>query len=148
VTGLGELVRIAIEETRDENPARFTIDVSPDLMLDVDFGLIRRVLMQLLENAHKYSPPDSPILIEGRIEDGQAVISIMDRGPGIPKDEVDRVFEKFYRGRGSRGKTEGTGMGLAIAKGIIEAHGGRIRAQNRQGGGAVIVFSLPLPAIV
>jgi two-component system sensor histidine kinase KdpD len=144
VTGLAELVRIAVEETRDESPARHVVDVPPDLSLDVDFGLIRRVLMQLLENAHKYSPPDSPILIEGRIEDGQAVISIMDRGPGIAKDELDRVFEKFYRGRGSRGKTEGTGMGLAIAKGIIEAHGGRIRAQNRPGGGAAIVLTLPL----
>jgi two-component system sensor histidine kinase KdpD len=102
--------------------------------------------MQLLENAHKYSPPDSPIEIEARIEEGQTIITVKDRGPGIGPDELERVFEKFYRGRRSRAKTEGTGMGLAIAKGIVEAHGGKIRAQNRPGGGAAIVFTLPLQA--
>ena len=104
--------------------------------------------MQLLENARKYAPPDSPIRIEARILDGQATISVMDRGPGISPDELERVFEKFYRGRlagsSSGHKVEGTGMGLAIAKGIIEAHGGRIRAERRQGGGAAISFTLPL----
>jgi two-component system sensor histidine kinase KdpD len=69
----------------------------------------------------------------------------MDRGPGIPFDEQEKVFEKFYRGRRqTSGNVEGTGMGLAIAKGIIEAHGGRIRAAQRPGGGAVISFSLPV----
>jgi signal transduction histidine kinase len=74
----------------------------------------------------------------------------MDRGPGISPDELDKVFGKFYRGRAFAGgkapshKVEGTGMGLAIAKGIIEAHGGRIRAERRQGGGAAISFTLPL----
>ena len=66
-----------------------------------------------------------------------------DRGPGISPDEIERIFEKFYRGRHGRGKTEGTGMGLAIAKGIIEAHGGKIHAEDRPGGGALISFSLP-----
>ncbi len=145
-TGLADLARAAVAETRDENQARYSIDIPADLALDVDSGLIRRALMQVLENAYKYSPPDSPIQIEGRIEDGQAVISVMDRGPGIGADELERVFEKFYRGRRIRGKTEGTGMGLAIAKGIIEAHGGKIRAQNRQGGGAAILITLPLTA--
>lgn len=145
--GLAELARAAVAETRDENPGRYTINISPDLILDVDSGLVRRALMQLLENAHKYSPPDSPIEIEARIEEGHAIISVMDRGPGIARDELERVFEKFYRGRRSRAQTEGTGMGLAIAKGIIEAHGGKIRAQNRPGGGAVIVFTLPVQTV-
>ena len=145
-TGLAELARAAVAETRDENPGRYTIDIAPDLILDIDSGLVRRALMQLLENAHKYSPPDSPIEIGARIEDGQAIVSVMDRGPGIGPDELERVFEKFYRGRRSRAQTEGTGMGLAIAKGIIEAHGGKIRAQNRPGGGTAIVFKLPLQA--
>jgi len=98
----------------------------------------------LLENARKYAPPDSPILIQARIHEGQATISVMDRGPGISPDELERVFEKFYRGRRQTAKVEGTGMGLAIAKGIIEAHGGKIRAEKRQGGGATISFTLPL----
>ncbi len=144
--GLAELARAAVAETRDENPGRYTINVSPDLVLDIDSGLVRRALMQLLENAHKYSPPDSPIEIGARIEEGLAIISVMDRGPGIGPDELERVFEKFYRGRRSRAQTEGTGMGLAIAKGIIEAHGGKIRAQSRPGGGTAIVFTLPVQA--
>ena len=69
----------------------------------------------------------------------------MDRGPGIAQEELGRVFEKFYRGRKTSARTEGTGMGLAIAKGIVEAHGGRIRAENRPGGGTEISVALPLP---
>ncbi len=99
--------------------------------------------MQILENARKYAPPDSPIEIAARTEGGAAVVSVSDRGPGIGADEIERIFEKFYRGRRGRTKVEGTGMGLAIAKGIIEAHGGKIHAENRVGGGAVISFTLP-----
>jgi two-component system sensor histidine kinase KdpD len=155
-TPVAELVHSAIAETRDENPGRYAIDIPADLALDIDVGLVRRAVMQLLENARKYAPPDSAIAIQARIHDpvtggaDQATISVSDRGPGINPDELERVFEKFYRGRphsGSRAaghKVEGTGMGLAIAKGIIEAHGGRIRAERRQGGGATIAFTLPL----
>jgi len=154
-TSVADLVRVAVEETRDENTARYSIDIPPELKLDIDAGLIRRALMQLLENARKYAPPDSPILIQARGDAvtggaGNATISVMDRGPGISPDELERVFEKFYRGRHAGGSkaansnVEGTGMGLAIAKGIIEAHGGRIRAERRQGGGATISFTLPL----
>ena len=152
-TPVAGLVRSAIEDTRDENAVRYSIDIPADLELNIDAGLIRRALMQLLENARKYSPPDSPIQIQGRVSEGaaggadHATISVMDRGPGIGPDELERVFEKFYRGRrGTSSNVDGTGMGLAIAKGIIEAHGGRIRAERRQGGGAVISFTLPLTA--
>jgi two-component system sensor histidine kinase KdpD len=140
-----ELVRNAIEKTRDENAGRYFVDIPPDLKLNIDSGLVQRALMQLLENARKYAPPGSPIRIEARTGDGQAVVSVIDEGPGISPDELERVFEKFYRGRRGRGsKVEGTGMGLAIAKGIIEAHGGRIQAQNRPGGGTIVSFTLPL----
>ena len=144
-TSVANMVWSAIAEMRDENLARYRIEVPADLELAIDAGLVRRALMQLLENARKYAPPDSPIEIQARIFDGQATISVLDRGPGISPDELERVFEKFYRGRRQAGnKVEGTGMGLAIAKGIIEAHGGRIRAEQRQGGGAAISFTLPL----
>jgi two-component system sensor histidine kinase KdpD len=147
------LVRDAIEEMRDENGGRYSIAVPDGLALEIDAGLGRRALMQLLENARKYAPPGTPIRVEARILDNQAIISVMDRGPGIGADEVERVFEKFYRGRNSgAGKAsgnqvEGTGMGLAIAKGIIEAHGGRIRAENREGGGTAVSVTLPLEAM-
>jgi two-component system, OmpR family, sensor histidine kinase KdpD len=155
-TPVADLVRGAVEESRDENAGRYSIDIPPELKLDIDAGLIRRALMQLLENARKYAPPDTPIQVQARISEAvgggasQATISVMDRGPGIGADELERVFEKFYRGRhsaagkGASSNVEGTGMGLAIAKGIIEAHGGRIRAERRQGGGTTISFSLPL----
>jgi two-component system sensor histidine kinase KdpD len=139
-----DLIRTAIEDTRDELQSRYEVRVEPpDLVLDADPDLMRRALMQVLENARKYSPPDSPIEVEARSEDGGPVISVSDKGPGIPIDELDRVFEKFFRGRRTTTAVEGTGMGLAIAKGIIEAHGGKIRAANRPGGGAAIVMTLP-----
>ena len=144
LTPIALVASSAVGETRDENPARYSFEIPPELQIPVDADLIRRALMQILENARKYAPPDSPIVIQARAEDSQAIVSVADRGPGISPDELERVFEKFYRGRRSPAKVEGTGMGLAIAKGIIEAHGGKIHAENRPGGGAVISFSLPL----
>jgi two-component system sensor histidine kinase KdpD len=140
-----DLARNALEEARDESSARYSIDIPADLELEIDAGLVKRALLQLLENARKYSPPEAPIEIQARRTEGQATISVMDRGPGISADEIEKVFEKFYRGRrGMTNTVEGTGMGLAIAKGIIEAHGGKIRAERRQGGGTSIVITLPL----
>lgn len=138
-----DLVYVAVSETRDENHERYQINVPRDLALTVDSDLIRRALLQILENARKYAPPDSPIEIRAELEDGQITISVADRGPGFRPDELEKVFAKFYRGRSGTASVEGTGMGLAIAKGIIEAHGGRIRSANRPGGGAMISISLP-----
>ena len=145
-TSAAELIGMVLAQSREENKERFSVSVPDDLRLNVDSDLIRRALAQIIENAQKYAPPDSPIEITVSGEDGLPVISVSDRGPGISKDELERVFEKFYRGRRVKGKIEGTGMGLAIAKGIIEAHGGRIRALNRPGGGAMIAITLPRDA--
>jgi two-component system sensor histidine kinase KdpD len=144
LTGMAGIAAAAVAETHDENAARYSFDIAPDLRIPVDADLIRRALMQILENARKYAPPDSPIAIAARADDGQAIVSVSDRGPGISPEEIERIFEKFYRGQRGRGKVEGTGMGLSIAKGIIEAHGGKIHAENRAGGGAAISFTLPL----
>ena len=145
VVKVADLVRGAIAETHDENAGRYVTDVPEELELDIDPGLMGRLLLQLFENARKYSPPDSPIEIEARNGEGRVRIAVMDRGPGIPQDELKRVFEKFYRGRRNASSTvEGTGMGLAIAKAIIEAHGGNIRAERREGGGTTIAFTLPV----
>jgi len=109
----------------------------------IDGLLIEQVLINLLENAAKYTPAGTPIDISAHASGGTFVIEIADRGPGIPRELVDRIFEKFYRlpGEGAGG---GAGLGLAICRGIVEAHGGGISAANRDGGGAVFRFTLPI----
>jgi two-component system sensor histidine kinase KdpD len=143
LTDLSSLAEAAVDDVRDEDRSRYSFQAPENMSIQVDPELMRRALSQLIENARKYSPAGSPIQIEARAEDGLDIVSVLDRGPGIAPDELERIFDKFYRGRRGRGKTEGTGMGLAIAKGIIEAHGGRIRAENREGGGAAFVLTLP-----
>lgn len=151
---VSEILEAAIAESGDEDPGRFIVSGSSEAVLDGDPDLLRRALIQILENARKYSPPDSPIEIAvAESSDGDSgnvreiVISVSDNGPGFAPGELSRVFDKFYRGTAGRGR-EGTGMGLAIAKGIVEAHGGSITAANRAaanraGGGAVLSFSVP-----
>ena len=119
-------------------------DLPEDLPLAfIDPILIEQVLVNLIENATKYTPPRSPIELRARPASQGIEIEIADHGPGIPPGGEDRVFEKFYRGDGVR--EIGSGLGLAICKGIVEAHGGTIRAENRDGGGAVFRIFLPAP---
>jgi two-component system sensor histidine kinase KdpD len=97
-----------------------------------------------LENAAKYSSPQSPIHITGEVQNGMLMISVADRGPGIEDMEQSLIFEKFYRGRNQRLQVQGTGMGLAIAKAIIEAHNGQIGVTSQPGHGSVFYFTLPV----
>jgi len=103
--------------------------------------LIEQVLMNLLDNAVKYTPPGTPLDLYASIKGDNLQIELADRGPGITSGEEKRIFEKFVRGSVSRG---GIGLGLTICKAIIDAHGGRIWAENRPGGGAVFRFTLPI----
>lgn len=124
-----------------------SIHLAPDLhLVEFDAVLIERVLANLLENAAKYSPPDTPIEIDARNQDGQLVVSVSDRGRGLPTGRRDELFNLFVRGE-VESSTPGMGLGLAICKAIIDAHGGQIHAEDRDGGGACFRFTLPLGAV-
>ena len=109
-----------------------------------DFDRIREVLLHLLENAAKYSPVGTRIRLSAELENGEIVISVADHGPGIDPLEQSLIFDKFYRGRHQRFAAHGTGMGLAIAKVIVEAHGGHIEVVSQLGKGSVFFFTLPV----
>jgi two-component system sensor histidine kinase KdpD len=112
-------------------------------VISMDVERISEVLVHLLENASKYSAPDTPIHIVAELRlGGEVVTSVADHGPGIDAFEQDMVFEKFYRGRNQRTSIHGTGMGLAIAKAIIELHGGTIGVRSQVDHGSVFYFTL------
>jgi two-component system sensor histidine kinase KdpD len=110
----------------------------------MDLQRIREVLMHLLENAGKYSGRGVPIRITAEVSGDEIITSIADHGPGIDSFEQSLIFEKFYRGQNQRYSAPGTGMGLAIAKVIVEAHGGTIQLVSQPGSGSVFSFSLPV----
>jgi two-component system, OmpR family, sensor histidine kinase KdpD len=117
--------------------------------VELDYLQIDQVLTNLLENAVRYTPPETPIDITAGYDGSQVTISVADRGPGIPPADLERIFDKFYRIHNTRravGSPSGSGLGLAVCRGVIEAHGGRIWAEPRSGGGAVFFITLPVNA--
>lgn len=124
-----------------ERPVRVLLP--PDLpLVKMDALLMERVFVNLVENAVKYTPPGTTLEISGHLEAKNLVLAIADRGPGLPPGEEEKVFEKFYQRAPGHGR--GAGLGLAICKSIVEAHGGAIQAGNRPGGGAVFRLTIPL----
>lgn len=111
-------------------------------LVPLDGVLIQQVLINLLENAMKYAPAGTMIDVTASGSDREVLVEIADRGPGLPPGEEKRIFDKFSRAGPARER--GVGLGLTICRGIVEAHGGRIWAENRAGGGAVFRFTLPL----
>ena len=106
---------------------------------------LSRALDNLLDNARKYGGgPQSPIRVEARQVGPEAVLAVSDSGAGIPPEELERVFDPFYRGSAGRSRASGFGLGLALARRVVEAHGGRIQASNVAGGGARIETRLPV----
>jgi len=140
-----DLVGVALNELSDKfqnRPVAVTIPAEMPLV-PLDFVLMTHVLVNLLDNAHKYSPSGTPIEANARVINGQVEIDVADRGLGIPCDDITRVFDKFYRVRRAN-RTSGTGLGLSICRGIVEAHGGRIWAHDRPDGGTIFTLTLPL----
>ncbi len=111
-------------------------------MVALDLALMVQALVNLVDNAVKYAPPHEMIEIEAHQEQQQVIIAVKDRGPGLPEAELDHIFNKFYRvdATGIRG----TGLGLSIVRGIVEAHNGRVWAENRPGGGAIFFIAVPI----
>ena len=121
-----------------------TVKLPPGIpMIYVDAVMIEQVLINLLENVLRYTPEGSPVEIRAEASPSVVEISVADRGPGIPEGSENKLFEKFYRVQREAAQS-GVGLGLTICRAIIEAHGGRIQAQNRPTGGAVFSFMIPL----
>jgi two-component system sensor histidine kinase KdpD len=108
-----------------------------------DLFWTRKVLGHLIRNADLYSSPGEPITISTEEKDGAVLFHVTDIGPGIEKLEIGQIFDKFYRGKHQRHRVPGTGMGLAVARAIVEAHGGTIEVASEVGRGSVFTFSLP-----
>ncbi|HEV8499948.1 MAG TPA: two-component system sensor histidine kinase KdpD [Casimicrobiaceae bacterium] len=123
---------------------RVDVQVARDMpLVEMDATLVERVLYNLLENAGKYTPPGTLIAVTADIAGPELVVSVSDRGPGIPEGQEETIFDKFTRGR-SESATPGVGLGLAISRAIVVAHRGSIRARNNADGGASFTLSLPL----
>jgi two-component system sensor histidine kinase KdpD len=146
---IGEAAGAALERCARMLAAhRVELDIEPELpMLALDPVLLEQVLVNLLDNAAKYTPAGSAVILHARRRDGGVVIELADEGPGIPEDELEHVFTKFHRlGQGDR-KRPGTGLGLAVCRGFVEALGGTIAAANRtERAGAVFTITFPREA--
>ena len=124
---------------------RLVVSVEEELPpVFLDYVFIDEVLANLIENAAKYTPPGSEIDIRATRDNDKVRVEVADTGPGIPPEALPRLFDPFYRVHREGQMARGTGLGLAVAKGLVEAHAGHIRAENREGGGASFVFTLPL----
>ena len=139
-----DLVSAALEELgASAGQRRVSFDIPEDLpLVPMDFGLITHVCINLFSNALKYSPPDQPAEVRGRIIDDQLEVLVVDRGIGVLPEDLGRVFDKVYR-VAHVGSSNGLGLGLPICKAFIEAHDGRISLENNPMGGTIVRFVIP-----
>jgi two-component system sensor histidine kinase KdpD len=142
---LEEIVGVALIRLEERlRGRRVTVALPADLpLVPLDEILIEQVFANLLENAARYTPAGTPIEVSAATIDGGVRVDVADRGPGIPRGDEERIFDKFHRGP-QESASGGVGLGLTICRGIITAHGGRIWAENRPGGGTLFRFTLPL----
>jgi len=144
VETVDDLLGAALRQARSILRDRLVIiDVAELLTGQFAFTESLRVMVNLIENAAKYSPPGEPITIRARRDGAWLSLEVQDRGPGVPEAERDRIFEPFYRPRGTPADVGGTGLGLSIARGLAEAQGGRLRYEPREDGGSSFVFDVP-----
>jgi two-component system sensor histidine kinase KdpD len=142
---LRDVVGVSLEQLREKIGSRdIRVNIPKDFPeVCMDFSFMMKAFLNLIDNALKYSPQDTPIDIKAALIRDKVNIEIKDQGIGIPNSDLTHVFEKFYRAEKPQQIT-GTGLGLSICKGIIEAHGGRIAAQNNPDKGVTFIITLPL----
>ncbi len=146
---LRDLIGACLEQLKDKIGAReIKIDIPKDFSeIDVDFPFILKAFFNVIDNALKYSPDGSPIEIRAAFVQHKVQVKIQDYGMGIPREDFKRIFEKFYR-VGRSQNVSGTGLGLCIAKGIIEAHGGTISVESTPGKGSIFTVEIPLEGVM
>jgi two-component system, OmpR family, sensor histidine kinase SaeS len=152
-SSIGDLVSDTLEALRPQAEQR-RLKLQGELngrlpAVSMDVPRMQRVLYNLVQNALRHTPPDGTVIIRAVDAGSEIEISVADTGEGVDAEELARVFERFYRGSRARSRQEaGSGLGLTIAKGIVELHGGRIWADSRLGQGSIFVFTIPKPACV
>lgn len=139
-----DITASVLEDLKDSlNLHQVTVKYAPDLPpVKIDAEIIKHILGILLSNAALYTPPQTLISLSIQMDQEKLVISVIDQGPGIPEDDLSKIFEKFYRGKTA--KTGGLGLGLSIAKRFVQAHGGQISVKNQENGGAHFTVELPV----
>ncbi|NBX76832.1 MAG: CHASE2 domain-containing protein [Proteobacteria bacterium] len=147
VVDINRLVESAVQRLKflfDEKAISIVQNLEPLFSMEGDPQLLLEVITNLLENAVKYSPPNSQVIIQTQESDSKISVHVFDEGPGIPKEELPRVTSKFYRGKAANEKTRGSGLGLYLAKYFVELHGGTLDIQSELGIGTHVSFTLPI----
>jgi two-component system sensor histidine kinase KdpD len=139
-----DLIQATLREVAPELAGReVAVELGPGVpLVRMDFVLTQQALANLLLNAATHTPPGTPVRVSARVERDGLVLAVADHGPGLPAEALPRIFEKFYRA--PTAPAGGTGLGLTIVKGFIEAQGGQVGVANRAGGGAIFTIRLPL----
>jgi PAS domain S-box-containing protein len=147
---LGHVIRSSVEGFRQKRPGRdVALNVEDGVgIVDADRTYLELLMDNLLTNAHKYSPPATPIEVEVTFDDGEARVSVLDRGIGIAEEEIPKLFTPFYRSAAAKATATGIGVGLAVCRRVVEIQGGRIWASPRDGGGSELGFALPHRTLV
>jgi two-component system sensor histidine kinase KdpD len=139
-----DVVDAAIAHVRPTLEGRpLHVNAPGDLEVEIDPRLTSGALSHILENAAQYSPAGSDVIVDASVSHDGLRVSVTDHGPGLEPGELEHLFERFYRGHSARRSTFGTGMGLSITRGLLAAAGGRVWAENVEGGGARFSFVVP-----
>jgi two-component system sensor histidine kinase KdpD len=141
---LAEIVDAALQQVSQalvDHPLDLDLNVTGAVR--VDPRLTTAALAHVLENAGQYAPPGTPITVSARFDHGELSLAVRDRGPGIAAEDLQNLFEQFYRGSGADRRSFGTGMGLAITRGLLVAQGGRVEVENHLDGGARFTMTIP-----